>query len=87
MQEKVLYVTCEQECFKISKDQWEDIVNLKSSKEEADTCMLLHALHVGMSGYKAVVIIAEDIGSVYGFQQRYLMPQPKVWHTKSNKVP
>ena len=60
LQKKVLYVTCEQECFKISKDQWEDIVELKSSQEEADTRMLLHALHAGKSGYKAVVINAED---------------------------
>ena len=37
----------------------EDIVDLKFS-QEADTCMLLHALHAGKSGYKAAVIIAED---------------------------
>ena len=37
-----------------------DIVDLKSSQEEADTRMLLHAFLAGKSGYKAVVIIAED---------------------------
>ena len=51
---------CEQECFKISKDQWEDIVDLKSSQEEADTRIVLHALHAGKSGYKATVILAKD---------------------------
>ena len=40
-------------------DLWEDIVDLKSSQEETDTCTLLHALHAGKFGYKAVVIIAE----------------------------
>ena len=56
LQEKVLYVTCEQECFKTSKDKWEDIVDLKSSQEEADTRILLHALRAGKSGYKEVVL-------------------------------
>ena len=37
-----------------------DIVDLKYSQEEAYTLMLLHAFHAGKSGYKAVVIIAED---------------------------
>ena len=33
---------------------------LEIFSEEADTRILLHALHAGKSGYKAAVIIAED---------------------------
>lgn len=57
---KVLYVTCENDCFRIDKDHWEEFSDLKSSQEEADTRMLLHALHAAESGYKAVIITAED---------------------------
>ncbi|KAG0727945.1 hypothetical protein GWK47_003897 [Chionoecetes opilio] len=57
---KELYVTCEQLCFKITKEQWEEAPELKSSQEEADTRLLLHALHAAESGYKSVIITAED---------------------------
>lgn len=57
---KTLYVTCEEVCNKITKDQWEAVTELKSSQEEADNRMVLHALHAEESGYKAVVITAED---------------------------
>ena len=58
--DKTLYVKCEEVCFRISNNQWEEVVEPKSSQEEADTRMLLHAPHAANSGYKAVVIIAED---------------------------
>ena len=45
---KILYVTCEEVCFKVNKNQWEEVTQLKSSQEEADTCMLLHALHAAV---------------------------------------
>ena len=60
LQVKTLYVTCEEVCFKITKDQWEEVTQLRSSQEEADTRMLLHALHAAESGYKAAIIIADD---------------------------
>ncbi|KAG0697409.1 hypothetical protein GWK47_003028 [Chionoecetes opilio] len=47
-------------CFKITKEQWEEAPELKSSQEEADTRLLLHALHAAESGYKSVIITAED---------------------------
>ncbi|KAG0730599.1 hypothetical protein GWK47_027900 [Chionoecetes opilio] len=53
---KGLYVTCEQLCFKITKEQWEEAPELKSSQEEADTRLLLHALHAAESGCKSVII-------------------------------
>jgi hypothetical protein len=36
------------------------IAELRSSQEEADTRMLLHAVHCADSGYEAVVIASED---------------------------
>ena len=48
------------DCFKITKDQWEEVNELKCSDEEADTRMLLHALHASETGYKAIVISGED---------------------------
>lgn len=60
LEDKVLYVICEQLCFKITKEQWEQATELQSSQEEANTRLLLHALHVAESGYKSVVITAED---------------------------
>ncbi|KAG0710027.1 hypothetical protein GWK47_023672 [Chionoecetes opilio] len=47
---KELYVTCEQLCFKITKRAWEEAPELKSSQEEADTRLLLHALHAANLG-------------------------------------
>lgn len=58
--DKILYATCEDHCFKITKDNWEAIAELKSTHEEADTRVLLHAAHVAKDGYKAAVITAED---------------------------
>jgi len=60
LKEKLLYVTCEEVCYKLTKDHWEEVAELKSTQEEADTRMLLHALHAAEAGYKAVVITAED---------------------------
>ena len=37
LQEKVLCVTCEQLCFRIAKEQWEEVSEMRSSQEEADT--------------------------------------------------
>ena len=86
LQGKTLYVTCEEVCFKIPKDQWEEITQLRCSQEEADTCMLLHALHAAECGYKAAIIIADDTDFCW-FQQRHPMPcVPKMWHTEQDKI-
>ena len=49
-----------QVCFKMTKEKWEELPGLNSSQEEADTRILLHALHAAESGCKAVVISAVD---------------------------
>ena len=60
LRDKTLYLTCEELCYKVTKDQWEEVHELKSTQEEADTRMLLHALHASEVGYKTIVISAED---------------------------
>ena len=60
LQDKALYVTCEETCFKMTADEWVDVTELQSTQEEADTCLLLHALHAARTGSKAVIVTSED---------------------------
>ena len=41
-------------------DHWAMVRNSKSTQEEADTHLLLHASHAAVEGYASVVITAED---------------------------
>ena len=56
---KNLFVTANNLCFEISSGGFRIREDLKSSQEEADTRMLLHASHAPNAGY-AVVISSED---------------------------
>ena len=56
---KNLFVTANNLCFEISSGGFRIREDLKSSQEEADTRMLLHASHAANAGY-AVVISSED---------------------------
>ena len=56
---KLLYITCEKECFKVTKDGSEVVDELATSQEEADTRMLLHTKHAS-SNYRSMVIMTED---------------------------
>ncbi|KAL7394540.1 hypothetical protein ABVT39_027571, partial [Epinephelus coioides] len=58
--EKVLYVTREDACFKLTRQRWEEVPELSSTQEEADTRLLLHALHVAESGYEGIIVTADD---------------------------
>lgn len=60
LQGKVIFVTAEERCFKISPAAASEVDDLKCSHEEADTRLLLHAHHAAESGYKSVLLIAED---------------------------
>ena len=60
LQDKILYVTCEEQCHKITSEYVKEVHELKSSQEEADTRLLLHAAHAGRDGYEAAVIVSED---------------------------
>lgn len=57
---KSLFVTCEDACYKLTADSWEEVAELRCSHEEADARLLLHAKHTADVGSKAVIIIAED---------------------------
>jgi len=58
--EKELYVTADSKCLRITQDTVMEVRELDSSHEEADTRVLLHASHAARSGFKSVVIVAED---------------------------
>ena len=58
--DKSLFVTCEDACYKLTADSWEEAAELRCSHEEADTRLLLHARHAADAGSKAVIITAED---------------------------
>ena len=55
-----MYVTCEKECWKITSESTEEVRELSSSQEEADTRLLLHASHAAREGYEAVIVNSED---------------------------
>ena len=57
---KTLFVTAEGECWKITEKGSENVVELTSNKEEADTHQLLRAKHAVQEGYEAVAVIPED---------------------------
>ena len=57
--EKVMYVTSGETCTKITCDEVVEIDELKTSQEEADTRILLHAKHASPD-VSSVVIVAED---------------------------
>lgn len=56
---KPCYVTSGGTCSCITKNHWEEVEELRSTQEEADTCMFLHAMHASY-GNTSVIINAED---------------------------
>ena len=56
----MLCATCVEMCYNITSHDWEEVTELRSTQEEADTLMLLHARHAAQSGSQAVVISADD---------------------------
>ena len=57
---KTLYVTCECQCWKINEDGSEEVPELISCQEEADTRLVLHAKHSSDDSYAAVIVNSED---------------------------
>ena len=58
--DKMLFVTCDTMCFKLTEDNCEQVPQLFSNQEEADTRLLLHAVHATSMGTKAIIIGSED---------------------------
>ena len=44
----------------MTADEWVEVTELQSTQEEADTSLLLHALHAARTGSKAVIVTADD---------------------------
>ena len=44
----------------MTTDEWVEVAELQSTQEEADTSLLLYALHATKTGSKAVIVTAED---------------------------
>ena len=49
---KVLFVTCDSDCYEITSQAANIVDELNSTQEEADTRLILHAAHAARSGYK-----------------------------------
>ena len=57
---KVIFVTCESDCYESTSEASNTVEELNSTREEADTRLILHAAHAARSGHKAVVVASED---------------------------
>ena len=58
--QNTLFVTCGQKCWRIGQMGASLVKDLKSSQEEADTRILLHAKHASDQGYTSVIVASED---------------------------
>ncbi|KAG0725640.1 hypothetical protein GWK47_038207 [Chionoecetes opilio] len=87
---KELYVTCEQLCFKITKEQWEEAPELKSKSRRSRHTPPSPRTHAAESGYKSVIITAEDTDVMVlclGMCTRSIPPVPEVRDEEPGKIP
>ena len=54
----VLQLTCDKKCFRITHEAAVEAGELKTSQEEADTRIILHAKYA--SGYKSIILVADN---------------------------
>ena len=69
---KTLYVTCNNLCFKVTRDDVIEEDLLKTSQEEADTRVIFHSLHAAPN-VSSIIIVAEDTDIILlclAFQKR-----------------
>ncbi len=57
---KIVYATYQDNRVKITKEKCEMVDDLKCNHEEADTRMILHAIHSAQFNYEAIIIHSED---------------------------
>ena len=57
---KILFVTCEEKCYRFSAVRCHEVPELECIQEEADGCLLLHAAHAAEGGIEAVIISLND---------------------------
>lgn len=61
LRNKVIFLTCNEECCKLSSTSAvENVSALHSSQEEADTRLVLHAFHALNSGFFSIIIQSDD---------------------------
>ena len=60
LQQKVLYATVGDKCYRITSDGSTEVQELQCQQEEADGQLLLHAAHAAEEGYEGVVVCSED---------------------------
>ena len=60
LQGRKLFATVDDHCYRIMRGVKEEIADLKSTHEEADGRLLLHAYHAAKEGYEGIVICAAD---------------------------
>lgn len=60
LQQKVMFVTDADQCFKITQHGSEMVTDLSCTQEEADGRLLLHAAHAVKQGHPTVVISSDD---------------------------
>ena len=56
LSDKELYITCGAKCYKVTANSVQNVVELSSEQEEADTRLLLHAKHAVAPHVKAIII-------------------------------
>ena len=56
----VMFITCDEEYFKIMSNMVELVPELESSQEEADTRMMLHLTHISQYDFSCAVIASID---------------------------
>jgi hypothetical protein len=57
---KILFLTSDENCYRITQNSCQEMQELRSTHEEADGRLLLHADHAAKEGYKAVLIFSVD---------------------------
>ena len=57
---KTLVITCGDKCYQLSSGMVQPISELESTQEEADTRVILHAVHAARSRFASVVVVSED---------------------------
>ena len=55
-----MFITCDEECFKIMSNTVELVPELESSQAEADTHMMLHLAHISQYDFSCAVIASID---------------------------
>lgn len=88
LNEKILFATDGEMCFRITKDFTEEVPDLQSTHEEADGRMLLHAAHAAEDGYQSVIICTEDTDvfiMCMAFHQQIKVPLFQKCGTKARK--